>query len=215
MQNKRIKRNYHGRGILRTHIENNFKNYIIVTIFFLIGVIIGVLYINNVNEIEEQEISTYINDFVTKTKNSADIEYTKLFFSSIKTNLSLAVLLWFAGLTVIGIFAVYGMVCFRGFTLGYSMSSIIATLGIKNGSLFIISSMLLQNIIFIPVLFALSISGIRLYKSIMKDRGRENIKLEILRHTIFCSILSIMLVVASFIETYISTSIFMLTLNIL
>lgn len=36
MQNKRIKRNYSGRGVLRTHIENNLKNYIIVTIFFLV-----------------------------------------------------------------------------------------------------------------------------------------------------------------------------------
>lgn len=107
------------------------------------------------------------------------------------------------------------MVCYRGFTLGYSISCIVATLGAKNGGIFILSSMLLQNIIFIPVLFALSISGIRLYKSIMKDRGKENIKLEILRHTIFSAILSIMLIVASFIETYVSTNIFMLTLNIL
>lgn len=127
----------------------------------------------------------------------------------------LALWLWFAGLTVIGIFVVYGVVCFRGFTLGYSISSIIATLGVKGGSTFIISSMLLQNIIFIPVLFALAISGIRLYKSIMKDRRRENIKLEILRHTLFSAMLTIMLVFASFIETYVSTNIFMLSLKIL
>ena len=75
--------------------------------------------------------------------------------------------------------------------------------------------MLLQNIIFIPVLFALAISGIRLYKSIMKERTRENIKIEILRHTIFSLILSVMLVLASFIETYVSTKIFMLTLKLL
>ena len=164
---------------------------------------------------EQEEISTYINNFIESTKNNSDINYTKLFFSSIKNNITLAAILWFAGLTVIGIFAVYGMVCYRGFTLGYSISSIVATLGAKNGAIFILSSMLLQNIIFIPVLFALSISGIRLYKSIMKDRGRENIKIEILRHTIFSAMLSILLVVSAFIETYVSTNIFMLTLNIL
>ncbi len=89
----------------------------------------------------------------------------------------------------------------------------IATLGVKNGTVFILSSMLLQNIVFIPILFALAISGIRLYKSIMKDRRRENIKLEILRHTIFSAILAIMLVLASFIETYVSSNILMLTLK--
>lgn len=53
---------------------------------------------------------------------------------------------------------VYGAVCFKGFCLGYSAASAIATLGIKNGSIFIFSSMLLQNIILIPTIFALSIS---------------------------------------------------------
>ena len=37
----------------------------------------------------------------------------------------------------------------------------------------------------------------------------------ILRHTIFSAILALMLIVASFIETYVSTNAFMLTLNIL
>lgn len=75
--------------------------------------------------------------------------------------------------------------------------------------------MLLQNIIFIPALFAISISGIRLYKSIMKDRRKENIKLEILRHTIFSAMLAVAFILASFVETYVSTNIFMLTLNVL
>jgi len=49
----------------------------------------------------------------------------------------------------------------------------------------------------------------------MKDKRRDNIKLEILRHTCFCAIVSAMLFLASFIETYISSNIFMSTTNIL
>ena len=173
------------------------------------------MFINNVDQNEGQEISTYINSFIERTKGDTNINYAELFMVSIKNNLILALSLWFAGLTVIGIFVVYGVICFRGFSLGYSISSIIATLGAKSGTKFIFSSMLLQNIIFIPVLFALAISGIRLYKSIMKERTRENIKIEILRHTIFSLILSVMLILASFVETYVSTNIFMLTLKLL
>lgn len=116
------------------------------------------LFINNVNEAQGQEISSYINSFVEKTKDDASIDYIKLFLSSVRKNLFLALLLWFSGLTVIGVLVVYGTICFRGFCLGYSISSIIATLGAKNGGVFIISSMLLQNIIFIPTVFALAIS---------------------------------------------------------
>ncbi len=160
MRNKRNVnlRNSSKGKLIQTHIMNNLKNYIIVTIIFLVGVIIGVIFINNVNESQEEEISTYIQSFVDKTKDNASVDYIKLFISSIKSNLSLAILLWFAGLTVIGVFVVYGTICFRGFCLGYSISSIIATLGIRQGTSFIISSMLLQNIIFIPAIFALAIS---------------------------------------------------------
>jgi len=46
----------------------------------------------------------------------------------------------------------------------------------------------------------------KLYKSIMKDKRRENVKLEIIRHTVISIILFAFLVVASFIEVYISTN---------
>lgn len=181
----------------------------------MFGVILGVLFINNAKQGEEQEISTYINNFIEKTKNNASVDYTRLFLNSAKNNLLLAFILWFAGLTVIGVFVVYGMIIFRGFTFGYTVSSIIATLGIKKGTAFILSTLCLQNIVFIPVLFAFGISGIRLYKSIMKDRRKENIKLEILRHTLISLLLTVVLILASFIETYLSTNIFLWTVNFL
>ncbi len=215
MQNKRTRTSNPKIGLIQTHINNNLKNYVIVTIIFLVGVILGVLFINNVNKTQSEEISGYINNFIEKTKDNASIDYIGLCMSSLKNNLSLAILLWFAGLTVIGVFVVYAAICFRGFCLGYSISSIIATLGTKKGSIFILSAMLPQNIIFIPTIFAIAISCIRLYKSIMKDKRRENIKLEILRHTIFCAMISVLLVLASLVETYVSTNIFMLTKNIL
>lgn len=69
------------------------------------------------------------------------------------------------------------------------------------------SSILLHNIITIPGMLAISVSGIKLYKSIVKNRGKENIKLEILRHTFFSLFILIFMVLASFIETYISSNI--------
>ena len=53
----------------------------------------------------------------------------------------------------------------------------------------------------------------KLYKSIMKDKRRENIKLEVIRHTIMCIILFSLLVVASLVEVYISTNLFMLVIK--
>ena len=108
--------------------------------------------------------------------------------------------------TVIGIPIVYGEIGYKGFCLGYTISSVVATLGTGKGILFVITSMLLHNIIFIPCLLLLAVSGINLYKSIIKDRRKENIKIEIIRHTVFSLIILAVMLFASLIETYISSN---------
>ena len=103
---------------------------------------------------------------------------------------------------------VYIIVSVKGFCMGYTISSIIATLGVTQGLKFILSTMLLQNIIIIPSILILAVSGIKLYKAIMKDRRRENIKIEIIKYTIIALLVGIVNIISAIIETYISTSIF-------
>ena len=67
-------------------------------------------------------------------------------------------------------------------------------------------ALLVQNILFIPAIIAIAVSGFKLYKSIVKDKNKENIKIEILRHTIFLLFMLIVLCVASFAEILISTN---------
>lgn len=193
-------------NILLTHINNNKKEYIITLVIFLIGLVVGVFIINNATETQSQEISSYINSFISSLKQSQNIDKLLYLKESIFKNIGLAIFLWFVGSTVIGIPIVYGMVAYRGFTIGYTISSIIATLGTKNGILFSVSSIFLQNILIIPCILALAVSGTKLYKSIMKDKRKENIKLEIIRHTIFSLVICFILIIASFLEVYASTA---------
>ena len=76
----------------------------------------------------------------------------------------------------------------------------------ESGIIFVITSILLQNIIFIPAVLALAVSGMKLYKAIIKDKKRETIKLEITRHTVFSLIILIVLEISAFIEVYVSTN---------
>lgn len=188
------------------HINNNLKEYLIVVLIFLIGLVFGVIFVNKANEVQVAEISTYINDFINQLKNSVQIDKAELLRSSLISNLFLAILLWFVGSTVIGIPIVYGIIAYRGFCLGYTIASAMATLGTGSGIMFTLTSVLFQNILFIPCILALAVSGIKLYKSIVKDKRKENIKIEITRHTIFCAFVLIILELSAFIEAYISTS---------
>ena len=89
----------------------------------------------------------------------------------------------------------------------------ISIMGMSKGLLFILISILLQNLIFIPAILALAVSGFKLYKSIIKDNRKENIKVEILRHTAFSLIMLILLLISSLIEVFISTNILKLLIK--
>ena len=208
---KRRKSNF--KEIILNHILENGKSYFIVTALLLIGIVVGVIFINNANESQITEIQNYINSFISSLKQDYHIDKMQLMKNSLGDNLILIVSMWFIGSTVIGIPIVFGIVLFRGFCLGYTVSAIIGVLGVQKGILFFFTTIFLQNLLFIPVIICMAVSCIRLYQSIMKDKRKENIKIEVIKHTMRSILLLLLLVIASLLEVYISTNLLMLCIQ--
>ena len=202
-----IMRNSQLEKVIKNYIRNNYKEYILVGLLFLIGIFIGVMIINNCKEAQITEISTYISNFTAKFKGIENINTTDLIIKSIKNNIILAMIIWLAGTTVIGIPIVFISIIFRGIVLGYTISSFTITLGIGKWIAFCIISIFLQNLLFLPAILTLGVSSIKLYKSIIKDKRKENIKIGIIRHTIISILMVIILVLSSIIENTISLNI--------
>lgn len=199
--------------ILYNHIINNKRGYLIVTILFFIGVIIGVFLINNAQDTQIEELNTYLNKLINDIKTLEHIDLFDLLKESLFSNFIIIVLLWFGASTIIGVPIVYGTVIFKGFGIGYTISSIITCFGLGKGILIALSIMFLHNIVFIPTILATSVSGVKLYQSIMKNKNRDNIKIEILRHTLFCTLMLILMFLSSLIEIYASTNLFIFLLK--
>ena len=124
---RRKKNNF--KEVLLNHFYENIKLYIIVIIIVIIGIVAGVIFINNTSETQNTEIENYINTFISSLKQDYHIDKGKLMQSSLLDNLILIVSMWFIGSTVIGIPIVLGIVLFRSFCLGYTISAIIGVLG--------------------------------------------------------------------------------------
>lgn len=203
---KNIKKTLKLKDIIVNHIASNSKEYIIVTLLFIIGIFLGVLFVNNIKNDEFDSVQNYITTFIQKFKENPNIDSGELLKTSIIKNLILALSLWFFGTTVIGIPIVFGILIYRGFCLGYTISTFIRTIGIAKGLAFVFSNMLLQTVIFIPAILAISVSGFKLYKSIVKDKRKENVKIEIIRHTIFSALMTILLCLSSVVEVFVSNN---------
>ena len=113
------------------HVRENTKEYIILFIIFIIGVVLGTFFINHVSDEQKQEITSYINTFISSLKENSKIDFIGLLKDSLLKNISLALILWFIGSTVTFTPFIYGVIVFRGFCLGYTISSVIAILGAR------------------------------------------------------------------------------------
>jgi len=187
---------------ITSDIRNNLKSYFIVIVIFVVGVFLGVLFLNQAQD--KAEIEKYISTYIDETKTNQNRDYLSELKNDIKENILLVFLLWFAGTTIIGIPIVLGIILFRGFCLGYTIAGCVYVLGKIKGIIFIIITIFLQNIIFIPAIMILGVSSIKLYKSIIKDRRKENIKLSILKHSVISIITMIALIVSSIIKIEVS-----------
>lgn len=200
-------------NIVKQHIYKNLKHYVIISIFFLIGIIAGVILVNHLEIEEKNNIGNYITTFIECLKTDYQIDHISLLKNIIGNHIVFAFTLWFMGCTIIGIPIVYGLIIYRGFSLGYTISIIVSTLGMGKGIIFSLITLLLQNLIIIPAIFALAVSGIKLYQSMIKDKRKENIKIEMIRHTIFSLFILLLLMVSSILEVYGSNSILSLCIS--
>lgn len=123
--------------ILVQHIHSNLKDYLILSIIFVIGVMLGVIMINNSNEESKKEISGYINGFVDTIKSdNYEVDRGKLTKLSIIQNLKIVAIIWVAGSTIVGIPLIYIITCYKGFRIGYTISAIISSLGLGRRNCF-------------------------------------------------------------------------------
>ncbi|MBE5820686.1 MAG: stage II sporulation protein M [Clostridiales bacterium] len=199
--------------ILLAHIENNLKDYTIIAILFIIGIICGVFFINNINENQYTEIEQYINNSIEILRNEGEANLVPNLFKSLKNNMIFIVLLWLFGMIIIGSIFIYTTVAAKGFLLGYTIAAFITVLGIGKGSLYSLSSLLLQNIILIPCLFITAVSSKTVYKSIINTREKGMVKGQIIRHTLLTGIISVFVITSSMLEIYISRQLFIFSIN--
>ena len=198
------------RKVIEKHIKENFKEYLILALILIIGIFIGTMVLNNSNTAQNTEITEYLTNFNSKLKSGNKINYLEVLFETLKKDIRLTALMTFLSVSIIGIPALYFIVGYKGFKIGYTISAIIATFGFGKGLLFSTSLMLLNKAIEIPAILFLTISGIKMYKAIIKDRSKENIKISITKYAISILISLILFLIAALIETYISSNLFLI-----
>ena len=122
-------------SVLLEYVLKNKKSFLIIIGIFLFGLILGIIFINNANAKQILEIKEYVSELVKNIKTYDHINKTDLLAQSLTQNILSIILIWVLGCTIIGSIFIFVAIGYRGFSLGYTIASIIACLGIKKGSL--------------------------------------------------------------------------------
>lgn len=117
--------------IVKRHIVNNKKEYITISIIFFIGIVLGVMLINQVSENNGKQIQEYLSQFIQAIKTDYKIDESLVFKNAMISNAIFAIILWLMGSTVVGIPIVYAFIAGKGLSIGYTLASIFASMELR------------------------------------------------------------------------------------
>jgi len=191
--------------MLKDYFRRNIIQYIFLSIILIIGIIAGSVTVNFISEIQTENIQSYLNGFLANV-NNISVNYSSIFYLSMSNNMKTAVLLILLGLSVVGIPFILGIILFRGFVLGFTVGFLIEELGSK-GLILSILSIFPQNLIMIPCIISIGVTGLTFAITVIKNRVknyRENYSQMVSGYMLLNLFFSFLLVISGLIEGYIS-----------
>ena len=156
-------------------LPNKRINYFIFSVV-IIGIITGSIFFTFISNNDKTEVINLINNFLTTIKDST-FDSGLALKNSLITNLILVVFIWIFGMSIIGLLFNVFIIYIKAFLLGFSVASLIGSLGIKGivmAFIYVFPSQII-NIIAIMVLGIYSvIFSIHLIKLIMQKKNSNN-----------------------------------------
>lgn len=120
-------------GIKRTknNIMKQKKLYLFLIGLVIVGIIVGILFWFVINNQDKLLVTKNLNNFFECIKKGNAINYWGSLFNSLVTGLIYIVLIWLLGISIVGLPIILIIITIKSFIVGFSISSIIVSYGLK------------------------------------------------------------------------------------
>jgi len=162
------------RELFKQHLRHNFFKYLMLVVIFALGIMAGEMKSVNLGAETKSHLLTLIDQLIDQgiTLDRGENLLLAAAASQIKT----VGLMWFLGLTVVGVPLILGLIFVRAFSLGFTLGFLVQQKG-NLGLVVALASVLPQNLIYVP--FLLMGAVVSLNFSLYLVRGRFQARAEL------------------------------------
>ena len=194
------------RQSIKEYLNNKMGIYSFIAALFALGVLIGALTVRGLEESHSAALSQYFNLFLENYGAKGILDQGAVFRQSLRLNFQYLLLTSVLGLFSFGFPFIAGLTVLRGFSVGFTVGFLVEWASFR-GVLFAVGSVLPHNLIIIPVIIVLSVTGFSLswlrFRSYLQKRSgvlRERIG----AYMLLVFFVSLALFLGILVEAYIS-----------
>ncbi|ADL51782.1 stage II sporulation protein M [Clostridium cellulovorans] len=188
---------------INNHIKENKWLYLLSLLCICTGIVLGIYSVNYMDDILKKQLCAYISNFSSANDKISNMN---VFVESLKNNIPFILLIWFTGLTIIGVPFILIIQLIKGFTLGFTFSFFVNAFRSK-GILFSLFGILPQNLIFVGLMIFTSVVAMNFSLALLKEKNawRVNVIKKINKYTRNLIVILLLMCVGAFIESFVSS----------
>lgn len=194
------------------HIQNNITIYLVILFAILTGIATGIFTAGSMTNEQKLALGSYLKAFF-QHNTYQPVNRTAVFWQSLKQNLQFSIIIWIAGMMIIGIPFVFLFVGIRSFFIGFAFGFLLDLYRI-GGFLFSLLCILPQTLIYLIGFLSIGVISMECSLDRLKKRKltlpKEQVRRETINYTLKILFLTLILIVGSLLEAYLTPIFFSL-----
>ncbi|GED24065.1 stage II sporulation protein M [Brevibacillus agri] len=200
---------------IQSYMREHQSLYWFTIVLFTMGIIFGAVLVNSLPLSQKQELYGFLQYFFNSLSTSGIPETSAHFQQSFGHYAKTVAIMWVLGLSIIGLPMILLMLFLKGVVVGFTVGFLVSQLQWK-GVTFAMLGVLPQNLLVVPALFIIGVSGISFSLRLIQTRllsKRDVIAPHFMGYTVLVISMLGVLTLAALFETFVSPRLMQLVLN--
>ncbi|WP_400163864.1 stage II sporulation protein M [Brevibacillus sp. TJ4] len=200
---------------IHTYAREHQSLYWFTIVLFAMGIVFGAVLVNSLPLSQKQELFAFLQYFFNSLSEQGTSPSKAHFFESFGHYAKTVGIMWVLGLSIIGLPMILLMLFLKGVVVGFTVGFLVNQMQWQGVS-FAMMGVLPQNLLVVPALFIVGVSGISFSLRLIKTRlvsKRDGIMPHFVGYTALVVAMLGVLALASLFETFISPRLMQYVLN--